>query len=318
MNISSLDLNLLRALDALLQTCSTVKAGQQIGLSQPAVSAALKRLRDHLGDPLLVRQGRRLVRTEFAEAISDPLRRKLDEIETLLAGAATFAPAQYEGSFRISGSDFFAELLMPALTERVAREAPGVRLHLVDMAADLDLSVLDRRLSDIALLPRITYPDWICSEPVFMSDFVVIARAGHPALTGSGVTPGEPMPLDLYCAQSHVVFSPEGRGVTMGDGALTALGRSRRVAMSLPVFSGVCRVVARTDMLALVPAAFARRLAPELGLSIFGEPMRMDTVQLDMAWHIRSDASRAHRWLREQIADVLSILQSEEDAAPRL
>lgn len=117
-NLNSFDMNLLRVLDALLETSSTTDAGRRVGLSQPAVSAALARLRDALGDPLFVRQGRRLIATDFARTLRDPLRRLLEDTEQLLTGNAAFDPTTSKDTFRLSGSDFYATLLMPALADR--------------------------------------------------------------------------------------------------------------------------------------------------------------------------------------------------------
>src|SRR4051812_39302989 len=124
MNLLTFDLNLLRVLDALLRDQSTVKAARRVRLSQPAVSAALGRLRDTLNDPLFVRQGQRLVPTDYARSLEIPLRRLLGELTELLSGPGTFDPLQAHQSFRIAGSDFFAEMLMPPLAPLLEKSAP--------------------------------------------------------------------------------------------------------------------------------------------------------------------------------------------------
>lgn len=308
MNMSGFDLNLLRVLHALLDTCSTTEAGQQVGLSQPAVSAALGRLRVALGDPLFVRQGRHLVPTEFATGLRDPLRAILEQTERLLSDSQSFDPAKASESFRISGSDFFAELLMPQLAEHLSRRAPGIRVHMVDLVPDNHVQSIERHKVDMAILPKTEFPTWIEHRRMHSSDFVTIARKGHPRLARAGIAPGGVIPVELFCDLQHVVFSPEGKPRAMGDTALARVGRERRVAMTLPVFSGVYHAVSQSDLIALIPHQLAERMAPRLGLEIFRPPMPIAAVTIVLAWHRRVSQSPAHRWLRGQIAEILATL----------
>lgn len=153
-NLSGFDLNLLRVLDALLQEHSTVRAGKRLGLSQPAVSAALGRLRTTLGDELFFRRGQGLEATRYALSLEVPLREALDRIERLIQGPSGFDPTKSQAGFRISGSDFFAELLMPKLAEYLQVEAPMMRVHLVDLVPDSYIDTLDRYEVDLALIPK--------------------------------------------------------------------------------------------------------------------------------------------------------------------
>ena len=228
MNWASFDLNLLRVLDALLHEGSAVRAGDRIGLSQPAVSAALSRLRHALGDPLFVRQGGGLVRTDFARDLKLPLRRLLDEVVTLLDGPGPFDPAQSDTIFKILGADFFSEFLVPDLVRDIASSAPAMRLQLLDLVPENHAATLERYEVDLALVPEMELPDWIDQQPVFASSYVVVARVGHGAIAEAGVQPGGVLPLDLYCDLGHALFSPEGKLRSVGDGALARLGRAAR------------------------------------------------------------------------------------------
>ena len=308
MNLSAFDLNLLRVLDALLLEGSTVRAGQRIGLSQPAVSAALGRLRLALDDPLFVRQGQRLEPTDYARSLARPLRETLDTIESLLSGPESFDPALVTESFKLSGSDFFAEMLMPALGERLSRVAPGIRVQLVDLVPDNYAGTLENSEIDLALVPSMEHPSWIDWQPLFQSGFVMIARCGHPRLKRAGLKPGDVVPIDLFCDLGHILFSPEGKLRAMGDAALAAVGRERRVVMTMPVFYGVSRAVAESDHVALLPEQLARKLRDTLGLEIFVPPMPITRPQIGMIWHKRSTNAPAHRWLRGQIADLMEPL----------
>jgi len=310
-NLSNFDLNLLRVLDALLQDHSTVRAGQRLGLSQPAVSSALGRLRAALGDELFFRRGQGLEATQYALSLEIPLRKTLDQIETMIRGPLGFDPTTSDADFKISGSDFFAELLMPRLAERLQVEAPFMRVHLVDLVADSYVETLERYNVDLALIPKVDFPDWVESQPVFRSSFSVIAREGHPRLKTAGISPGDVVPIDLFCDLGHVLFSPEGNSTGLGDAALAQVGRERHVVMTMPIFSGVYRSVAGSDLIALLPSALAERVAPASGLNVFRAPMPVPTAQLCMVWHRRFSATPSHVWLRKLIAELLAPLDNK-------
>jgi DNA-binding transcriptional LysR family regulator len=310
-NLLTFDLNLLRVLDALLRDQSTVRAGERLMLSQPAVSAALRRLRESLNDRLFVRQGQRLVPTEYALSLEVPLRRHLDELFELLAGPREFDPLVAERSFKVAGSDFFSEMLMPPLAPLLNRLAPKIRVQLVELVPGRHIVTLEKHETDLALIPAETFPGWVDSTPIFRSRFVVIARVGHPRLEQAGLEPGAVIPIDLYCDLGHVVFSPEGKLKAMGDAALARIGRERWVAMTMPAFGGICNSVSASDLVALVPEPLALKMATRLGLELFAAPVPIDPARICMAWHKRNTGHPAHRWLREIIMQVLSPLDDE-------
>jgi DNA-binding transcriptional LysR family regulator len=312
MNLRTFDLNLIRVLDALLAERSTTLAGRRIGLSQPAVSAALGRLRAALGDPLFVRHGQRLLPTDFARSLELPVRDILDRLEATLSGPAEFNATVSEEVFRISGSDFFAELLMPQLAEKLAARAPGVRVQLLDLVPENYVESLERQSVDLALIPQAEFPEWVDWQPVFHSSFVMIARSGHERLTRAGIGAGETVPIDLFCDLGHVVFSPEGQLRSIGDAALAKVGRVRKVVMTLPVFYGVCRVVAKGDWVALIPRQLAQALGPNLGLSYYRPPMPLRPALICMAWHRRMTNAPSHRWLRSLVGEVMEPLNAGE------
>ena len=307
-NLSSFDLNLLRVLDALLQEHSTVKAAKRLNLTQPAVSAALARLRGALDDELFFRRGQGLEPTAFALSLEAELREVMDRIGRLIQGPGAFDPALAQNRFRISGSDFFAEMLMPRLADRLQAVAPMVRVHLVDLVPDSYVDTLDRYEVDLALIPKTTFPDWTDCQPVFRSSFSVIARVGHPRLAEADLSAGDTMPIDLFCDLGHVLFSPEGNAAAMGDDALARIGRERQVVMTMPVFSGVYRAVAGSDLIALLPTALAHQVAPSVGLDVLQAPIPVAQAQLMQVWHRRYTSSPAHIWLRAQIAEILKFL----------
>ena len=305
-NLSSFDLNLLRVLDALLEEHSTVRAAARLGLSQPAVSAALGRLRGALGDELFFRMGQGMAPTHYALSLQKPLREIMEQIEGLIEAPNDFDPATSTAGFRLSGSDFFAELLMPRLAERLQKLAPSMLVHLVDLVPDNYVDTLERYEVDLALIPKTDLPDWVQSQTLFHSGFLVVARKGHPRLDRAGLNAGDIVPIDLFCDLGHVLFSPEGNRKAMGDAALARVGRERKVVMTMPVFSGVYRAVAGSDLVALLPTALAHQVAPTAGLEVYRAPIPVPTAEIVMVWHRRNAASRAHIWLREQISTLLA------------
>lgn len=306
MNFATFDLNLLRVLDAVFREGSTVKAADRLGLSQSAVSGGLSRLRHALGDPLFVRQGNRLVATDYAAGLKEPLRQELERIETMLSPPAAFDPGTATGTFRIAASDFFAELLMPPLGDLLQRTAPGIRSQLVDLVPRDYVASLDQRNADLALIPDAPLPDWVGREPLFRSPFHVIARRENPGI--AGLDPGGTMPLDVFCALHHVLFSPEGNIAAMGDAALAKVGRRRHVAMTVPVFSGVCRAVCESDLIALVPAQLAAKVAETFDLSVFTPPMKIDPPLIVGIWHRRSERTPLAMWMRGQVFGLMRAL----------
>jgi len=314
-NILTFDLNLLRVLDALLREPSTVKAGERLRLSQPAVSAALRRLRHGLKDPLFVRQGQRLVATSYARSLEVPLRQHLDELFELLAGPGEFNPLLAEFNFKIAGSDFFSEMLMPSLARQLIRTAPKILVQLVELVPANHIEILHNKDVDLALVPQGSFPGWVDSTTAFQARFMVIARRGHPRLETAGLGPGDTVPIDLYCDLGHVVFSPEGKMRAMGDAILSRIGRERRVVMTMPDFGGICSTVSGSDLIALMPEPLALRLAPRLDLDIYAAPMHIEPPAICMIWHMRNTGHPAHRWLRDQVMQILAPLDMGYAAA---
>lgn len=316
MNLLRFDLNLLLVLDALIRENSTTLAGHRIGLSQPAVSAALRRLRDALNDPLFVRHGQRLEPTPYAQSLELPLRNILDQLASVLSGPDQFDPMTAVETFKISGSDFFSEMLIPALVDRLSLEAPNVIVQMVDLVPDNFVGTLESYEVDMALVPRLQHPEWIEFQPLFNSSFAMIARSGHARLKREGLSDGETVPMDLFCDLGHVLFSPEGKLKTMGDAALAKAGRERRVATTMPSFYGVCRAVAQSDNVALIPQQLAHGLKDKLGLDVFAPPLPMPLPLIGMIWHKRASNSPAHRWFRGVIAELMYPLNRNEPPLP--
>lgn len=306
MNLRGVDLNLLPVLDALLSEKSTVRAAERLGMSQSAVSAALSRLRSVLNDPLFVREGQRIVPTNFARQLEVPLREVLQGVEGLVEGNRAFDPSRATDSFKLSGSDFYSEMLMPKLAGVFSREAPFMQLQQVDLVPDSHVGSLDREGIDLAIVPKREFPSWVASQTAHHSPFVLVARKGHPRLKRAGLKEGDVAAIDLVTDLTYVLFSPEGNLTGMGDAALARIGRTRRVAMTLPVMSGVLNAVASSDLCAFVPVQLALSRADVFGMSMYHLPFHIPSAEICMIWHRRYTSSPAHQWLREKVSGVLA------------
>ncbi len=308
MNLNALDLNLVRVLDALLREKSVTRAGEQIGLSQPAVSAALNRLRHALNDQLFVRRGNDMVPTPRAESLAEPVRAALRGIERAFQSPADFDPAKLERTFTFMGADFFSMLLMPPFAARIAAVAPGVSFRFLDSAfGDVSKLLQDDRI-DLALERPLEAAEWVSSAALFGSPFVIIAAKDNAALGRAGIAEGEEVPLDLFCALPHALRSIDGSMSGFTDDALSRMDRTRRVALALPHFQAVALAVAGGPYLAVVPTQFAVEVAKSLPIRIYRAPISIPSPSVRMYWHARRDEEPAHRWVREQILDEVAKL----------
>jgi len=310
MNFAAFDLNLLRVFDALMRERSVTRAGEQIGLSQPAVSQALMRLRALLDDQLFVRKGVEMAPTPRAEAVAPAVRQALNLVEQALCGDGAFDPGRAERTYTILGSDFVSMLVMPQLYARIAREAPGVRLRLVDTAWGPVERLLQEDAIDFALERPLNLPDWVSREVLFVSPFAIVAARAHPAFRDSRLQPGEAVPLDLFCETPQALRSIDGSLGGFTDEALAKVGRTRRVVLALPHFAAVAEAVAQSELIAALPRQFAEVVAETLDLAVYGPPLPFGAPQISLYWHSRHDKNPAHRWIREHIRQVCAPLQA--------
>lgn len=309
MNFAAFDLNLLRVFDALARERSVTRAGDLIGMSQPAVSSALGRLRDLLKDELFVRRGNEMLPTPRAEAIAERIRDALAQIEHAISGDARFDPASAERVFTLFGADFFSMQLMPHFARRIAAVAPGIVLRLLDSASGDVERLLRDNVIDMALERPLDIPDWVSREMMFHSPFVVIAARGHAAIRAAGVKPGAKLPLKLFCSLSHALRSIDGSLSGAVDDALRKAGAARHVALALPHFHAIARAVAEGSLIATVPVQLARAVAKDLGLATYKLPIAVPVPEISLYWHKRNDGNPAHRWMRGQVLAAIKPFQ---------
>jgi DNA-binding transcriptional LysR family regulator len=305
MNFSALDLNLLRVFDAMAIELNTTRAGERVGLSQPAVSSALGRLRHIIGDELFVREGNRMVATPRALMLREPIREALQAMEHALSSVARFDPAVATQTFRISGSDYFSALLMPRLAATMRTEAPGVTLQMLNYHSTDALRLLGEGAIDMGGEARFETPDWVCSRTLFRSFIVSVVPKGHPVLAKAGVKPGHRIPPEIFCAIPQVLMSMDGGKTGTIDPVLAERGLQRQVAVTVPHFQAVALTIAEGGLLGSLPIHFARAVAKQLNLELYLPPFDPPMIDVVLFWHRRVDGNAANAWLRDHIVRTL-------------
>jgi DNA-binding transcriptional LysR family regulator len=297
-NITSLNLNLLPVLDALLAERSVSRAAARVGLSQPAASNALAQLRAHFDDPLLVRKAGGMAPTERALALAGPLRAALLALEQGLQASTAFDPAAAAQNFTIMTNDFVAFAMLPRLLARLQHEAPGVQLQIRAWQEHVVPSELARGDADLMLgFNRPGLPVGHHATPLFQDRFVFVARKGHPKVNGR-------ITLATYTKLAHVLVShePNGRGVV--DEVLAQRGLKRHVALRVSHFLLVPPILATTDLVAAQSQIVVRPCADSLKLQMIKMPLAVPEATVQMIWHDRMAASPAHAWLRRVVGEV--------------
>jgi DNA-binding transcriptional LysR family regulator len=275
---------------------NTSRAGERVGLSQPAVSAALGRLRHATGDQLFMREGNRMVPTARAEAMAGPVRAALSALERAMAEPDPFEAASAVRHFRLGGSDYYSTLLMPALSARIEAEAPGVVLHLRDLPGLPDAH-LASGAADLCLFAQRPTPDWVEVETLFDSRLVGVAARDNPAL--GRVAPGAVVPAEVFSRLRHGMVSVDGTERGSLDSALERAGISRRVVLTLPHFHAIAQAVSGSELFAALPEHFARAAAASL--SLYQLPVEGPRARLSMYWHARHTDDPGARWLRQHV-----------------
>ncbi|KVG06196.1 LysR family transcriptional regulator [Burkholderia vietnamiensis] len=296
-DLRRLDLNLLLAFDALYRHRSVAAAAHELAMSPSALSHALARLRDAIGDALFVRLGNEMQPTVRADDIAGWAAEALDTMSKGLARARRFDPAESDRTFVLAASDYTAFAVLPALLARIERVAPHLRFRIVHSDRKIAIDELAAGRIDFALgyheesaaaAPGIDDFDWLSD------DYVVIASATHPDV-GSRLT------LEQYLAARHVVVTPwnEPRGVV--DYVLDRLGLARQVAMQLPSVLAAPFVIAGSTLLMTVPNRAAQVLQHAAPIRIYAAPFDIPRYTVKIYSHAKHARTDAHRWLRAQL-----------------
>lgn len=310
LNLRTFDLNLLKVFDVVMSERSLTRAAHHLALTQPAVSNALRRLREALGDELLVRKGRGLEPTVRGLELWPAVRDALQKLQSSLA-PSVFTPATATTAFVLTMADATAAELMPGLMEVITREAPGVTLRVVPLTTRDPRRLLDERQADLAighfpaLLADLTAKAQageavsFLHHRLFAGDYVCVMRKGHPLSTTE-------LTLDRYCTARHMLVSFSGRAFGFIDEALALLHRTRPVVLTVNQFFTAGKVVANSDLLTVLPRHFVNVTGFEDQLVQRELPFAVPPIQVDAVWHQRQDGESSHAWLRAQVAALAS------------
>jgi len=309
MNFRTLDLNLLRVFDEVMAERNLTRAARNLSMTQPAASNALRRLRDALGDELVVRSGYGVEPTPFALALWPVVRDTLAQLRAAIS-PSRFDPSQAHESFVLATADATAALLMPPMLARIEREAPFVSLRVLPLTTRDPRELLETSEVDVAIghfpaaMAAIALaamqegtPENFGHARLYGGDYVCVMRRGHPLAEAE-------LTLDAYCGARHLLVSFSGRPHGFVDEALAELGRSRKVVLTVNQFFTAGQVVARTDLLTVLPRRFVASTGIADRLEYRPLPMPLPEVNVDMLWHRRQESRAAHAWLRAQVIDA--------------
>jgi DNA-binding transcriptional LysR family regulator len=295
-NLSGIDLNLLPALEALLRLRNVTKAAYEVGLSQPAMSRALARLRDLLADPLLVRTARGFVLTPRAQSLAPRLQGALEQVRATLQERA-FDPAKADRIVRIAASDTQTILLAPALMARLAHEAPGLSVRMEPYGPDLIQRMENGSLDFAFALTTTPLPNGAMSTPLSRDELALVMRKGHPAAEKTWT-------LRDYADWNHASIALLGDGQSDLDAILAAAGVQRRITLVTPHFAAALATVASSDMITTVSRKFAQRFEDTFDLCIRKPPFAETDLTMTLVWAGLRGSDPVLAWLRTLIRDV--------------
>ncbi|WP_372828614.1 LysR family transcriptional regulator [Polaromonas sp.] len=304
-NFRTLDLNLLRVFDEVMAERSLTRAARNLSLTQPAVSNALRRLRETLGDELVQRSGHGMAPTPRALAIWPAVRDSLQQLQESLA-PSQFEPATANSTFVLAMADATAAELIPGLVDTLEQEAPGVSARVIPLTTRDPRRLLDEESCDLAVghfpsvLADLTAraqsgePTPFFHKRLYDGEYVCVMRKDHPLSSG-------PFTLNRFCAARHMLVSFSGRPYGFIDESLASLGRERQVVLTVNQFFTAGRVVANSNLLTVLPRHFVGVTGIADQLVLRALPFDVSPVHVDAVWHRRSQQRSAHVWLRQAL-----------------
>jgi DNA-binding transcriptional LysR family regulator len=297
MDIRGVDLNLLKAFDALISEHAVTRAAVRIGLSQPAMSHALSRLRSLFADDLFVRTQTGMEPTAHAREIAPLVSAAIEHIEAALNLGVGFDPAKSAGIFTAGMAEYAEVALVGRLAQAFAEQAPRATLRLLPLNGADAAEQLERGMIDVAVAHLRALPTPIESQTLLRDPFVVIVRKGHPLAATGALT------IEAYAGQSHILVSP--RGDTSGaiDRILVDFGLRRRISLLVATYLALPAALAAADLIATVPSRTARQITATAEIEILPLPVDL-SMTVSMAWHRRAASEPAQAWFRSLLIEA--------------
>lgn len=294
-NVLNIDLNLLKALDALLETGSVGKAADLVNLSQPAMSRALNRLQHTMKDPLLVRSGRGMILTPRGEALREPVRDALSQVSDVFK-PQVFDPSKAQDRFRIMAPDYLAQMIMPAVLAKIFNLAPGISVEMENLSAAGIAEMCEGKVSlGFGVVNDGPALENVAAQALFEDRQVCLMRKDHPLAKKS-------MSLKSYAGASHALLSITGRGGGRIDDVLGEHGLTRTIALRVTHFLTISAVIAPTDLIITVPELLAKQvMTDDLTVVPLPKTLRARAFTVSQIWHRRFTSDPAHQWLRRMI-----------------
>lgn len=319
MNVNRVDLNLLVYLDVLLRECSVTRAADSLGLSQPAMSNGLKRLRELFDDPLLVRTSEGMTPTDRAKELQPLVRDALLAIESAIEPKSGFDAANAQRVFRLMVSDYTESTLLPGLLDRLQEEAPGIVLDVL-APGDMKYDDVEKGRVDMAINRFDTLPDAFHQVTLWKDHYVCVLNKSNPLLDN--------FTLDNYLAAPHVWVSKTGMGGSTGvnpdssrrlgwvDTALRQLGKQRQIRLYTRHYLAAMLLARQRNMVVTLPSKAARIFREDEAVVIHKPPFRVPPIQLTMAWSPLLQHNPAHQWMRRLITEVARDIDKADRADP--
>ncbi len=300
MDLARLDLNLLLVFHQLLRDKRVSAVAQALGMSQPAVSSALGRLRASLGDELFLRTPRGMEPTPYAQQLAEPVALALDGLQQALTVRASFVPASSTRRFTLAMSDVGEMYFLPVLVDALAQAAPGVTLQVVSVTQPALKDDMASGRIDLALglLPQLQAGFF--QQALFRQPYVCLMRQGHPLATKPRLTP------KALAAAEHVHVQAAGTGHGRVDAALAVQGLQRRFRLTVPHYVALGDVLGHSDLIATVPERFALRVAQPFGLALRPLPLAVEGSAIHQFWHGRLHRDPGHQWLRALVVRLFA------------
>lgn len=299
MDLAGVDLNLLVVFDALIAERHVTRAGERIGLSQPAMSAALNRLRHLLKDELFIRRSDGMHPTRRAIELAAPLRQALLQIQAALE-PETFVSAQAKRTFKLATNDFAASVLLPHFGARINTESPQIDIRIIAADDALAITLLDQDTVDLAIAPfEKIEPQFERQQLMEAGDFLCVMRRAHPLAK-------KKLTLERFAATPQLLVSRTGDPSGFVDDILASLGYERRVAFTVPSFLLAPIVLMQTDLIAILPRRLAEMFQDMANLITCEPPFPQRKFPLAMLWHRRLSNDSGHTWLRNTLAEVVA------------
>ncbi|WP_054311274.1 LysR substrate-binding domain-containing protein [Mesorhizobium sp. 1M-11] len=291
------DLNLLPVFVALMEERSVTRAASRLGITQPALSNSLNRLREMLRDPLFIRERYGIKPTQLAEEIAPTIEAALAQLDEVVVHQQDFEPADAERQFLIAPNSYVELVLMPALVARLREQAPGIKLRMTPFGNDLAETGVISGTTAMVLGRVVDPPDNLVVQHLMDEGLACVVRRDHPDV-------GENLSRDQFERLKHVNVLPPGRIRAGLFQALRKQNLNREVAVSVTHFLAVPEMIAVTDYCATLPILICRALERDPRLKVLPSPVDLGTFPVELAWHVRYRHDPAHKWLRAVITDI--------------